>query len=69
MYEPQDPIETIRTTFGSQSGHLEHLQITFWDLTFLTGDSPGLYFGQIWPKMVHYTYLPTCMSPKTELKQ
>ena len=46
MYEPQDRIKTIRTNFGSQSGHLEYPQITFWDLTFLTGDSLGLFFGQ-----------------------
>ena len=44
MYEPQDRIKTIRTNFGSRSGHLEYLRIIFWNLTLLTGDSPGLFF-------------------------
>ena len=64
IYEPQNPIKTIRIHLGSKSGHLEFVQITFWNLTLLTGDSPGLFRGQIRPKMVQFTYIPTYISPQ-----
>ena len=65
IYEPQNPIKRIRINFGSQSGHLEYLQIIFWSLTLLTRDSLGLFFGQIRPKMVHFTYMLTHIRLKT----
>ena len=73
MYEPQDPVETIRTNFGSQSGHLEYLQITFWNLTLLT-ETPMAHQACFGDKKnetgVFYLHVDTCdPQNRTKFKQ
>ena len=58
-YEPQNQIQTTRRLLGSWNGQPTYIQIDFWNLNLLTGDSLGLFWAKMSKNGVFYLLVDT----------